>query len=163
MPSLHKSVTLPGNQNRFFLESILQKDCPKLELRFIALPALIFTSPPTLPMPKLTLAPWQEKRAKNIMINKMAQGVSIAQVARECALSRSHFSRAFKSATGYAPRDWLRQEKITRAKELLSHRSMSISEICLECGFSDQSHLTRTFTKVVGVSPRRWRTQQFAT
>lgn len=112
--------------------------------------------------PGTVLAPWQEKRAKNIMLAQMAKGVAIAQVARECALSRSHFSRAFKTATGCTPRDWLRQERINKAKALLCHRHMPIAEIGLECGFADQSHLTRIFTRIIGVSPSRWRAQQLS-
>ncbi|MFJ5298636.1 helix-turn-helix domain-containing protein [Pseudomonas sp. NPDC088368] len=89
----------------------------------------------------------------------MAQGCSIERVANECAISRSHFSRAFKNATGLAPHDWLRQEKILRAEELLRTRQLPISLVAQECGFSDQSYFTRVFTRSKGVSPRRWQNQ----
>lgn len=105
------------------------------------------------------LAPWRVKRAKELMISLMAQGCSIERVANECSISRSHFSRAFKNATGLAPHDWLRQEKILRAEELLKTRRLPISRVAQECGFSDQSYFTRVFTQSKGVSPRRWQNQ----
>ncbi|WP_346831477.1 AraC family transcriptional regulator [Pseudomonas abietaniphila] len=105
------------------------------------------------------LAPWRVKRAKALMIELMAQGCSIEQVANECAISRSHFSRAFKNTTGLAPHDWLRQEKIRRAEALLKTGQIPISRVAQECGFSDQSYFTRVFRQLKGISPRRWQSQ----
>jgi AraC-like DNA-binding protein len=105
------------------------------------------------------LAPWRVKRAKALMIELMDQGCSIERVANECAISRSHFSRAFKNATGLAPHDWLRQEKIRRAEALLRTGRVPISRVAQECGFSDQSYFTRVFRQLKGVSPRRWQSQ----
>jgi AraC-like DNA-binding protein len=105
------------------------------------------------------LAPWRVKRAKALMIELMDQGCSIERVANECAISRSHFSRAFKNATGLAPHDWLRQEKIRRAEALLRTGRVPISRVAQECGFSDQSYFTRVFRQLKGESPRRWQSQ----
>ncbi|SEQ00999.1 AraC-type DNA-binding protein [Pseudomonas sp. NFACC02] len=96
------------------------------------------------------------------MIDLMAQGCSIEQVASECAISRSHFSRAFKNATGLAPHDWLRQAKILRAEALLKSGRIPISRVAQECGFSDQSYFTRVFRQIKGMSPRRWQSENGA-
>jgi len=55
---------------------------------------------------RVALSPWQERRAKDLMSSQMDKGLSIARIAAECSLSRSHFSRAFKKNTGLSPRDW---------------------------------------------------------
>lgn len=102
------------------------------------------------------LAPWRVKRAKELMITLMTQGCSIGRLASECASSRSHFSRGFKNATGMAPHDWLRREKLNRAEELLRSRRIPIGRVAQECGFSDQSYFTRVFRQLKGVSPRQW-------
>lgn len=102
------------------------------------------------------LAPWRVKKAKELMISLMAHGCSIEQVASACAISRSHFSRAFKNATGLAPHDWFRREQIRKAHALLRTRELSICCVAQECGFSDQSYFTRVFRHFNGVSPRRW-------
>ena len=108
------------------------------------------------------LAPWRVKKAKELMVDLMAQGCSIGEVANACAISRSHFSRAFKNATGLAPHDWFRREQIRKAQALLRTRELSICVVAQECGFSDQSYFTRVFRQFNGTSPRRWRLQHCA-
>ncbi|WP_158156792.1 AraC family transcriptional regulator [Pseudomonas sp.] len=106
---------------------------------------------------RIALSPWQERRAKHMMLEQLSGDLSIADVARACSLSRSHFSRAFKKATGQAPRDWLLQARIERAKTLLADRALSIARVGLDCGFADQSHFTRVFTRCLGTTPFAWR------
>ncbi|WP_285424234.1 AraC family transcriptional regulator [Pseudomonas sp. efr-133-TYG-103a] len=108
------------------------------------------------------LAPWRLKKAKELMISLMAHGCSIEQVANACAISRSHFSRAFKNATGLAPHDWFRREQFRKAQSLLRARELSICCIAQECGFSDQSYFIRVFRQFSGTSPRRWQLQHCA-
>ena len=106
---------------------------------------------------KVALSAWQERLAKHTMVEHMAAGIPIAEVAAHCALSRSHFSRAFKKSTGLAPRDWLLQARIERARRLLAETTAPIAEVSLECGFADQSHFTRVFTRATGTTPFNWR------
>ena len=103
------------------------------------------------------LAPWQERRAKEILNANLDGGVPLKDVARECRLSVSHFSRAFRRTMGVAPHNWLLMQRIEVAKEKLRDTRLSLSDVALACGFADQSHLTRVFTGMVGVSPGAWR------
>ncbi|MHA6139506.1 helix-turn-helix domain-containing protein [Pseudomonas mohnii] len=103
------------------------------------------------------LASWKEKKAKELIDSKLSGHMSIAEVARECSLSRSHFSRAFKNSTGLSPKDWLTNSRIKKSQELLLEGFLPLAQIGVECGFSDQSHFTRAFSKCVGVPPSKWR------
>jgi AraC family transcriptional regulator len=103
------------------------------------------------------LAPWQERRAKEILSANLDGGVPLKDVARECRLSVSHFSRAFRRTMGVAPHNWLLTRRIEVAQEKLRNTRLSLSEVALACGFADQSHLTRVFTGMVGISPGAWR------
>ncbi len=108
-------------------------------------------------LPRGGLAPWQEKRAKELMSASLNEDVPLARLANECGLSVRHFSRAFRQSTGTSPHRWLLKRRVENARELLSNRGLSLSEVALSCGFADQSHLTRVFTAMVGVSPGAWR------
>jgi AraC family transcriptional regulator len=103
------------------------------------------------------LAAWQERRAKEILVANLDGAVALADIARECRLSVSHFSRAFRRSMGVAPHRWLLNRRVELAKDLLRDRESLLSEIALRCGFADQSHFTRVFTRRVGVSPGAWR------
>lgn len=83
---------------------------------------------------------------------------SIAEVARQCGLSRGHFVTAFKVSTGCTPSQWLLVRKIDKAKLLLKG-PLPIAAISAECGFADQAHLTRVFNMAVGTTPGRWRAE----
>jgi len=103
------------------------------------------------------LAPWQERRAKEIIEANLDGETSLAELARECGLSTSHFSRAFRDTVGIAPHQWLSRQRIEKAKRLLRNRQSSLAEVALACGFVDQSHFTRVFTKLSGTGPGAWR------
>jgi AraC-like DNA-binding protein len=63
------------------------------------------------------------------------------------------FQRRFECSLG----DYVRQRRVDGAKVMLDTTDISIREIAIRCGFSDQAHLTRIFHTRVGLTPRRWR------
>ena len=112
------------------------------------------------PMSRLArggLAPWQERRAREILRANIRRGVALEEVARECGLSVGYFSHAFRRTLGVAPHKWLTEQRVVLSKEKLRDDGLSLSDVAAECGFSDQSHLTRVFRQTVGVSPGAWR------
>jgi AraC-like DNA-binding protein len=108
------------------------------------------------------LAPWQEKRSKEMMAGDLTGATPLRDIADACGLSVSHFSRAFRSSTGLAPHAWLIEARVESAKAMLRNRDTSLSTIARVCGFADQSHFSRTFTRRVGLSPGAWRKTAFA-
>jgi AraC-like DNA-binding protein len=112
------------------------------------------------PMSRLVrggLAPWQERRAREVLLANIKRGVPLKEVARECGLSVGYFSHAFRRTLGVAPHKWLTEQRVELSKEKLRDDGLSLSDVAAECGFSDQSHLTRIFRQAVGVSPGAWR------
>lgn len=103
------------------------------------------------------LAARQERRAREIMQARFATRLTITDIARECGLTASHFARAFRRSTGQRPHQYLIGIRIAHAKALLRDEALSLSDIALACGFSDQSYFTRIFTRGVGASPGQWR------
>jgi AraC-like DNA-binding protein len=103
------------------------------------------------------LAPWQEKRSKDMLAGDLTGATPLHEIAAVCGLSVSHFSRAFRRTTGFSPHAWLLHMRIEAAKAMLRRREAPLSAIALACGFADQSHFTRVFTRRVGLSPGAWR------
>lgn len=103
------------------------------------------------------LAPWQERRAKELMSTSLNEEIPLSRLAGECGLSVRHFARAFRVSTGIPPHRWLLKRRVERARELLRTRALSLADVAAFCGFADQSHFTRVFTAIVGVTPGVWR------
>jgi AraC-like DNA-binding protein len=78
-------------------------------------------------------------------------------LANVVALSRSHFSRAFKRSLGFSPMEYVVVRRVERAKAMISGTREPLAEVALTCGFADQAHFNRRFRDIVGVSPGRWR------
>jgi AraC family transcriptional regulator len=106
------------------------------------------------------LAPWQERRAKEILRANLSGDLGLSQLASACRLSAGHFSRAFKQTVGCPPHQWLLQQRIERAKQLILNTDEPLCAIALDTGFADQSHFTRVFSQRVKVSPAAWRRYQ---
>ncbi len=140
----------PGQANRLFVDH--------LTLAFAAHVAHAYGGMLTATnLVKGGLAPWQQRRAKEILASDLSGNTPLADVAAACGLSADHFGRAFRKSTGLAPHAWLLQARVDRATTLLRNHDQSLSEIALNCGFVDQSHFTRVFVRRVGVTPGAWR------
>ncbi|AOI67926.1 AraC family transcriptional regulator [Burkholderia territorii] len=103
------------------------------------------------------LSPAKTALAKELLMEKADLGVSIEEVANECDLSRGYFIRAFSRTTGRTPHQWLLEQRVMRARELIETTDMTLAEIAAACGFADQSHLNRLFARIVGHPPGAWR------
>ena len=111
-------------------------------------------------LPRGGLAPWQERRATELMMAFADEEIPLARLASECGLSARHFARAFRASTGLPPHRWLLHYRVERAKEMLRTKAVSLADVAMFCGFADQSHFARTFRNIAGVSPGLWRRLQ---
>jgi AraC family transcriptional regulator len=102
------------------------------------------------------LTPHRLRHASGWMIERLADPLSIPEIAAQINMAPGHFARAFRQATGQPPHRWLMDRRIERAKSLL-RSDMTLAEIALACGFVDQSHLTRVFSRREGPTPGAWR------
>jgi len=86
-----------------------------------------------------------------------AEAISLSQMAGLAGLSRYHFIRAFRAATGETPRQYLIAARLRAAADRLVDTREPITAIALDVGFNDISHFNATFRRAFGVSPRTWR------
>jgi AraC family transcriptional regulator len=91
------------------------------------------------------------------MEDRLAEDLSLAELAREAGLSASHFASLFRRSTGLSPHQYLVQRRVERAQMLLRFSARAINEIAITVGFYDQSHLTRQMQRLLGVTPKNVR------
>lgn len=102
----------------------------------------------------------QEHRAiqlvKEYLHDNFNTSVSLEQLANLTGLNRSYLIRIFCQSVGMPPYTYLNQVRIEKAKQLLS-QEMTLADVAIAVGMSDQSHLNRHFKRIVGVTPGRYR------
>lgn len=106
------------------------------------------------------LAPWQARRAQELLAADLQREMSLLEVAQACGLSLAHFSRGFKATTGTTPHGWRQQRRVAQARLLLRQGGLPLQDVALRCGFADQSHFTRIFRRSTGATPGHWRRLQ---
>ena len=82
---------------------------------------------------------------------------AVADVSREVNLSPDHFGTVFRQATGRTFVAHVQQRRVEEAKVLLTTTRKSITEICLDCGFTNLTHFNRVFRRWTKKSPRQYR------
>src|SRR5689334_13183146 len=97
-------------------------------------------------------------RARDAMDRTFAQPLDIRRLARIAEVSQAHFIRTFKATFGETPHRYLQRRRVERAMYLLRTGDRSVTEICMEVGFSSLCTFSRTFTGIVGQSPWQFRT-----
>lgn len=86
--------------------------------------------------------------------------LSIPDIAAQVNLSPSHFSRQFRSQTGFSPHEYIVVHRIDEAKALLYTTNLSVKEIAYCTGYHSEVNFITSFTKNVGVSPTVFRKMQ---
>jgi AraC family transcriptional regulator len=84
------------------------------------------------------------------------QNIALADLADVAHLSEFHFARLFKQTTDLSPHQFVIHQRVERAKRLIAAGRLSLSQIAIDVGFSDQSQLNRHFKRLVGVTPKRF-------
>jgi AraC-like DNA-binding protein len=90
------------------------------------------------------------------MHQRPERGWTVAELAREAALSRSGFHERFQAAVGMAPMEYLTAWRLALAKDLLRKREASVGEVACRIGYRSASAFSVAFTRDVGVSPARY-------
>jgi AraC family transcriptional regulator len=96
-------------------------------------------------------------RAIKCIWERYDEPISLTDLAESAILSRFHFCRVFRSATGVTPGRFLSAVRIYQAKRMLLTTSMNITDISFAVGYNSLGSFTNHFTDSVGVSPGRFR------
>ena len=91
------------------------------------------------------------------LIEKYRESVKVDELAEIAGLSRSSYLKRFTSTFGVTPHEFVINERIKEAKNMLAMSSMAINNIADMLGFYDVSHFHKSFKKLVGISPAAYR------
>lgn len=94
-------------------------------------------------------------RIMEIFGQRLAENVTLSDLAQACALDEWSLCRLCVRETGLPPHALLLHLRLVRARELLSH-GHSVADVAAACGFFDQSHLHRHFVRQVGMTPGQY-------
>jgi transcriptional regulator GlxA family with amidase domain len=96
-------------------------------------------------------------RARDAMDRGYAQPLDITALARIACVSQAHFIRTFRATFGETPHRYLQRRRVERSMFLLRESDRSVTDICLDVGFTSLGTFSRTFREIVGQSPLAYR------
>ena len=95
--------------------------------------------------------------AESHLAKNLAAPVNVAQLARRLGVAYSHFRKAFKSHTGYAPWQYMLHLRLAQARRQLAASDATLDEVASRLGFSSAFHLSTAFKQAYGTAPAHWR------
>jgi transcriptional regulator GlxA family with amidase domain len=95
--------------------------------------------------------------ALDAMERRMAEALSVRELAAAAGLSPSRFAHVFRSTVGVPPLRHLHELRMRRARQLLEDSRLPIRDVMRQVGWKDPSHFSKDFKRRFGVSPRRYR------
>jgi AraC-like DNA-binding protein len=95
-------------------------------------------------------------RARDLLAEGFQSQIFLDTAAREACLPPFHFHRLFHSTFGETPHDFLTRRRMERARHLLASGEMTVTEVCLEVGYSSLGSFSSKFQSMVGVPPTQY-------
>jgi AraC family transcriptional regulator len=99
----------------------------------------------------------QLRKLEDFIGEHLGEEIPVERLAELAELSPSHFAHVFKETTGMTPLQFVTQQRITRAQQLIRETSRSVIEVGLEVGYASPSHFAQVFRRVAGVTPTEFR------
>jgi len=96
------------------------------------------------------------RRAKELIIAKMAEPPSLPELAKEVGLSLKRLKEGFKQIYGDSVYSFLFGYKMEYARRLLDSGQYNVNEIGLRIGYSTSSHFIAAFRKKYGTTPKKY-------
>ena len=95
----------------------------------------------------------------NFIGDNFKEHISLDEIADVVSMTVPAFCRYFKKTTGKTFTKLVNQYRIVHATKLLSESTMSITDICYECGFNNFSHFNKSFKEFTGKSASQYRNE----
>ena len=96
------------------------------------------------------------QQAVDIIREEIDQQISVADLAKRVGLNRNTLQQGFKTLHKMSVNDFVRQERIERAKELMETTDLNITEITYKIGINSRSYFSKMFREKYGISPKQY-------
>jgi AraC family transcriptional regulator len=97
------------------------------------------------------------RKIKELIDANMEDDLSLDEMAQSVGLSTAHFARMFRKSTGETPHQFVRRQRVERAKSILRDHDTRVLDVAVTCGFKTQQHFAQVFRDLCGVSPTEYR------
>jgi AraC-like DNA-binding protein len=97
--------------------------------------------------------------AERLLADRISEPVNVEALARKLGVAYSHFRRAFKTHTGFAPWQYVLHLRVSQARRMLSSSDATLEAVASQLGFSSGFHLSSAFKRTYGIAPEHWRRQ----
>jgi AraC family transcriptional regulator len=142
-----------GRASPLFVEAIAQAIAVHLARSYGVTDEEPQSSSPSLPGHKL-------RQITDWIAEHLTEEFSLDRLAAQAGLSRFHFQRLFKAATGVPPSQYHINLRMNEARRLLRETKMGVVDVALEVGYANPSHFARLFRRETGLSPSDYRRQR---
>jgi AraC-like DNA-binding protein len=103
------------------------------------------------------LLAWQARKVRDYIDGHIVGPVLVADLCALVQRSQAYFSRSFKRTFGESPHVFLVRRRAELAAQCMLTTDACLSDIALQCGFTDQAHLSKHFRQAMGQTPAAWR------
>ncbi len=90
-------------------------------------------------------------------LERLDRPISLAELAEASSVSTRTFTRRFREETGVSPMQWLAEQRLQRARELLEQTDLSIDRVAAASGLGTGAAMRQRFQVAIGISPRAYR------
>lgn len=150
---LLRSELMRGQASPLFVQSLARMIAVHLAREYGETGGEPHGSSPSLPGHKL-------RQITDWMAEHLAEEFSLDRLAAQAGLSKFHFQRLFKAATGVTPSCYQIDLRMEEARRLLRETRMSVLDVALEVGYTNPSHFAQLFRRETGLSPSDYRRQR---
>ena len=135
--------------------SLRSGDRLAIEVELTSVAHSLFVHRPSVRLARSATADRRLRAARDLLVDRLAENVTLAELAGVAGMDRFHFARQFKATFGQPPHAYRLHLRLLRAQRALEH-GRPVAEVAATSGFFDQSHLHRHFQRWFGLSPVRY-------
>lgn len=106
--------------------------------------------------------PWIVRDLKQYIETKFSESISLKDCAALYFVNEKYLGRIFQKNIGMSFHKYLNRIRCENAKRRLKNESRTVTEIALECGYSDVTYFNRVFKQLYGLTPEKYRNNQMA-